>query len=180
MKNKMMIKNKNILIFPEYHLTDFPPQVKMSQDKAHDILLNYKHFGFDILIAGYVEENEGLLFSSCLIIDDGKSFNIRKRFPYNEEIKIITPWRGNNNSIELSIGRSYFLLCNDMIEELKDQNNMNRVDNIENLFLISAMFNNFNENIKAAIDYCNRLKISRFISADRFNGVKQQILKGIA
>ena len=75
----MIINNKNILIFPEYHLTDFPPQIKMSQNEAHDTLILYKNFEFDILIAGYVEENEGELYSSCLIIDGDNNFNIRIR-----------------------------------------------------------------------------------------------------
>jgi predicted amidohydrolase len=176
----MIINNKNILIFPEYHLTDFPPQIKMSQDEAHYTLMTYKDFGFDIFAAGYVEKDGGNLYSSCLIIDGDNIFNIRKRYPYNEEIKIITPWRGNNHPIELSIGRSYFILCNDMNSELKEQSNMNRDEDIENLFLISAMFNNFNENVKAGIDYCNRFNIKRFITADRFNGVKQQVLKNLA
>ena len=115
----MIINNRKILIFPEYHLTDFPPQIKMSQDEAYDTLMIYKNFGFDIFIAGYVEENEGNSYSSCLIIDDGNTFNIRKRYPYNEENKIITAWRGDNSPIELSRGRSYFLLCNDINVELR-------------------------------------------------------------
>lgn len=176
----MIINNKNILIFPEYHLTDFPPQIRMSQNEAYDALMIYKNFGFDILISGYVEENEGNLYSSCLIIDGDKNFNVRKRYPYNDEIEIITPWHGNNHSMELSIGISYFLLCNDMVTELKDQYNMNRVENIENLFLVSAMFKNFDENVKAAIDYCNRNNINRFITADRFNGVNKQVIKNRA
>ena len=57
---------------------------------------------------------------------------------------------------------------------------MNRVENIENLFLISAMFKNFEENVKATIDYCNRYNIKRFIAADRFNGVNQQVIKNMS
>jgi len=173
----MIIDNKNILIFPEYHLTDFPPQIKISQNEACDILMLYKKYGFDILIAGYVEENEGKLYSSCVIMDGDNNINVRKRHPYNEELKIITPWRGNNDPIELSIGRSYFVLCNDIVADLTDQRNMNRGEDIENLFLISAMFNNFDENVKAAIDYCNRFNIRKFVTVDRFNGVQQQILR---
>lgn len=169
----MIINNKNILIFPEYHLTDFPPQVKMSLDEAYNTLIAYKNFGFDIYIAGYVEENEGNLFSSCLIIDGGNTFNVRKRYPYNEENEIITAWHEANFPLELSIGRSYFFLCNDISAELKEQNNRIMDQNIENLFLISAMFYNFNENVKAGIDYCKKYDIKRFITADRFNGIKQ-------
>ena len=176
----MIINNRKLLVFPEYHLTDFPPQVTMSQDEARNTLIMYKKYGFDILIAGYIEVDDGNLYSSCLIIDDSITFNIRKRYPYKEETKIITPWLGNSHWLELSIGRSYFLLCNDLIAELKDQHNMNRVENIENLFLISAMFDKFRENVEAGIDYCIKYNIKRFITADRFNGVKQQVLKNIA
>jgi predicted amidohydrolase len=169
----MIIDNKNILIFPEYHLSDFPPQVKMSRDEAYNTLMAYEDFGFDIYVAGYVEENEGKLYSSCLIIEDGNASNVRKRYPYDEETKIITAWHGDNPPVELSIGRSYFLLCNDISVELKEQNHMISNHDIENLFLISAMFYNFIENVKAGIDYCKKHEIKRFITADRFNGIKQ-------
>lgn len=176
----MIINNKKLLVFPEYHLTDFPPQVTMSQDEARNTLIMYKKYGFDVLIAGYIEVDDGNLYSSCLIIDDSITFNIRKRYPFKEETKIISPWLEDNHSIELSIGRSFFLLCNDLIARLKEQYNMNGVENIENLFLISAMFNKFNENVEAGIDYCIKHNIKRFITADRFNGVNQQVLENIA
>lgn len=88
----MKINNKKILIFPEYHLTDFPPQIKMSQDDAYGALMSYEKFGFDIFMAGYVEVDQGSLYSSCLVIDDGNIFNIRKRYLYKDENKIITAW----------------------------------------------------------------------------------------
>ena len=52
----MIINGKNILIFPEYHLTDFPPHVQLSREEAHNILKWYEKFGFDVLISGYVEK----------------------------------------------------------------------------------------------------------------------------
>ena len=168
----MIIGNKKLLIFPEYHLTDFPPQVKMSSDEARTMLMMYSKYGFDILIAGYVEIAEENLYSSCLIIDESNTFNIRKRYPYNDENKIIIAWHGKNSPVELSIGKSYFLLCNDLNKEL--DRGMDLIQNIENFFLISAMFNNFEENIKSGIAYCKQYNVKRFIYADRFNGIKQQ------
>jgi predicted amidohydrolase len=174
----MIINNKKILILPEYQLTDFPPQVKLSRDQAYNILMTYQNFRFDILVAGYVEEDQGRLYSSCLIIDDGRIFNIRKQHPYKEETDILTAWSGENSPIDLSIGRSYFLLCNDITVELKDQNSVKGNQNIENLFLISAMFYNFNEKVKTGIDYCKKFNIKRFITADRFNGIEEHTFNG--
>ncbi len=171
----MKINNKKILLFPEYHLTDFPPQIKMSQSEAYETLMIYEKFGFDLFIAGYVEMDKGISYSSCLVIDEGNVFNIRKRYPYNDENKIITAWGNENTPIELSIGLSYFLLCHD-INMVREQNHIKGSKDIENLFLISAMFYKFSENVKAGIDYCNKCKIKRFITADRFNGINQTVI----
>jgi predicted amidohydrolase len=176
----MKINNKKILIFPEYHLTDFPPQIKMSQVEAYDALMIYEKFGFDVFIAGYVEVDAGSLYSSCLVIEGRNVFNIRKRYPYEDEKKIITAWNGANSPIELSIGLSYFLLCHDFTLELTEQKNITVNQNIENLFLISAMFYRFSENLKAGIDYCKKCKIKRFITADRFNGIIQTVVNNAA
>jgi hypothetical protein len=45
----MIINSKKILLLPEYHLTDFPPQVRMSQDDALNALRMHSKYGFDIL-----------------------------------------------------------------------------------------------------------------------------------
>ena len=46
---EMIIKNKKILLFPEYHLTDFPPQVKLTQGEAYNALLMYaKYYAYMI------------------------------------------------------------------------------------------------------------------------------------
>jgi len=51
----MNINGKKILIFPEYHLTDFLQQVPLTKEEAYKTLDGYKKFGFDILISSYVE-----------------------------------------------------------------------------------------------------------------------------
>ena len=172
----MLINDQKVLIFPEYHLTDFPPQIELSQLQAYELLKEYKRFGFDVLIAGYVEKERGELFSSCLVLDKGKIFNVRKQFPYKDEGTIITAGAAINTPIELSIGLSYFFLCNDLTAILSGNEKNIIPKDIENVFLISAMFNKFDENMKLGIDYCERHGIKRFISADRFNGIKETII----
>ena len=78
----MRINGINILIFPEYHLTDFPPQALLSRQEAYEMLLPYKRFGFDVLISGYIEKARNEKFSSCLVIDDKEVHNVRKKYPY--------------------------------------------------------------------------------------------------
>ena len=145
----------------------------MSQEAARNTLMMYQNYGFDIYIAGYVEKDKGDLYSSCLVIDNGNTYNIRKRYPYNDENEIITAWTGGNSPLELSIGKSCFFICNDLNMEFRKRTDFTEIQNIENLFLISAMFNNFSETLKAGIRYCKQFNIKRFITADRFNGIKQ-------
>jgi predicted amidohydrolase len=81
----MEIKGKKILIFPEYHLTDFPPQVPFTKEDAYQTLAEYKKFGFDILISGYVETETNESFSSCLVIDGEEIHNVRKTQVHENE-----------------------------------------------------------------------------------------------
>ena len=86
----MKIKNRNVIIFPEYHLTDFPPRITLTRNDVYYILIAYKKFDFDLLISGYVERNDANLYSSCLIIDGENIHNIRKNRPYKDETEIIS------------------------------------------------------------------------------------------
>jgi predicted amidohydrolase len=170
----MKIKNKKVLIFPEYHLTDFPPQISLSSQEAYDLLIAYKKFGFDILISGYVESDEINNYSSCLIIDGENIHNIRKSRPYKDEIGIISSGIEINKPINLSIGLSCFVLCHELSFLLNEEyKNIFKHEIIENLILISAMFYKFKENSERGLDFCRKYKIKRFITADRFFGVNQ-------
>jgi len=171
----MIIKRKNVLIFPEYHLTDFPPQFSMSQKQASLLLKPFFTYGFDLIISGYVETSNGLNYSSCIICDQENIYNVRKRFPDKKEIEKITAGETILKPTKLSIGTSYFLICKDISVELKNGKMDQLVEKyqIENLFLISAMFYNFQKNVDLGKEYIKKKNIQRFIIADRFNGIKQ-------
>jgi hypothetical protein len=62
---------------------------------------------------------------------------------------------------------------------LKENEKIKIPNNVENLFLISAMFNKFVEKTENAIEFCKENGIKRFISADRFHGLKQTIIAEI-
>ena len=170
----MRINGINILIFPEYHLTDFPPQALLSRQEAYEMLLPYKRFGFDVLISGYIEKAHNEKFSSCLVIDDKEVHNVRKKYPYKDEINIISPSTDENKPIALSIGLSLFIRCHDfsflLDGEYQDTIDQGRIDN---LILISAMFHKFQENTNRCLKFCKALGIKRFITSDRFFGLKQ-------
>lgn len=102
----MRVNDKKVLIFPEYHLSDFPPQALLTKQDAYDILSSYMKFGFDILISGYVERDGDKNYGSCLVIDGTNTWNIRKNRAYKDEIGIITAGTEANNPIDLSIGLS--------------------------------------------------------------------------
>ena len=172
----MQINHRKMLIFPEYHLTDFPPQITLSQNQAYDILAGYKKFGFDLFIAGYVEKENGNNYSSCLIIDDNQVFNIRKQTPFKDEIGLISPSDRVNDPIPLTIGLSYFLICHDIQVLLADPPDDLKTKNIDNLVLISAMFFNFKETMAEGVAFCRRNNIRRFITSDLFYGVQQKTI----
>ena len=168
----MRINGKNILVFPEYHLTDFPPQTPLTMQEAYELLMAYEKHGFDVLISGYVERENNNNFSSCIVIDDGKTHNIRKVRPYKDEEKFISPSTDKKNTIDLSIGKSLFIICHEfsLLLEGEYQDIIAKSD-IDNLILISAMFHKFEENTKTCLNYCKEHKIKRFVTSDRFFGL---------
>ncbi len=168
----MKINNRKILIFPEYHLTDFPPQTPLTRQQAHDILAAYKKQGLDLLVSGYVEQEEDRLYSSCLVIDGPNTYNIRKDFPYKDEADFISPSPEKRNPVDLSIGLTLFVICHDYSFLLRGAyQQLVETHDIENFILISAMFENFQENTEKCISYCRKNRIKRFISSDRFFGL---------
>jgi predicted amidohydrolase len=175
----MNINGKNILIFPEYHLTDFPPQVPLAKKEAYNILDGYKNFGFDVLISGYVEKDNNENYSSCLIIDGENTYNVRKKHVDEDEQKVINPCVEKKEPIELSIGRTLIIICVEFKSLIESEyTNIDKQGNIENLLLISAMFHKFEENTEKCLNYCKDYKIKRFITSDRFFGTKMnEILK---
>jgi predicted amidohydrolase len=168
----MRINGKNILIFPEYHLTDFPPQATLTKNEAYEILMAYEKYGFDVLISGYVERESSNMFSSCIIIDDGKMHNIRKLRPYKDEVKFISPSTDKKHTVNLSIGQSLFIICHEFSLIFKGEYlDIIAQSDIDNLILISAMFHKFEENTKKCINFCKDHKIKRFVTSDRFFGL---------
>lgn len=168
----MKINGKNVLIFPEYHLTDYPPQVPLLKQEAYDLLVEYKKHEFDILISGYVEKEEKRNFSSCLVIDGTETHNFRKSHPHKEEINFISPSSDKKSPCQLSIGQTLFIICREfsLLTSGEYQDVVDKGD-IENLILISAMFHKFEENTKMCLRYCKENKIKRFITSDRFFGL---------
>ena len=72
------------------------------------------------------------------------------------------------------LGRVYlsFVTCHEIsfllngeYQDIIDQSD------IENLFVISAMFHKFEENTKMCLNYCKQHKIKRFVTSDRFFGL---------
>jgi len=169
----MNINGKNILIFPEYHLTDFPPQVPLLKQEAHNILSGYEKYGFDVLISGYVETENKKNFSSCIVIDGEKTFNVRKIHVHKDEQSIITPSKEMKRPIDLSIGRTLIIICREFkfLNEPEYQSIVEKGD-IMNLLLISAMYHKFEENTAICLKYCKEYKIKRFITSDRFFSLK--------
>ena len=169
----MNINGKNILIYPEYHLTDFPPQVHLAKEEATNILDGYKKFGFDVLISGYVEKDNNKNYSSCLVIDGEKTHNVRKTRVHEDEQKIINPCIDKKEPIELSIGRTLIIICVEFKSlTAGEYTDIDMKGNIDNLLLISAMSHKFEENTAMCLKYCKKNQIKRFITSDRFFGLK--------
>jgi predicted amidohydrolase len=173
MKRKIKINGKSVLILPEYHLTDFPPQIALTSEEAYGILKEYEKYGFDVLISGYVERENDKNYSSVLFIDDGKTHNVRKSHLYSDEQEIISPNEAPRRSVELSIGKTLLVICN----ELKFLNDHEyqcivRNEEIVNLLLISAMFYKQKDNTEQCLGYCKDHGIKRLITSDRFFGLE--------
>ena len=174
----MIIKEKSIIVYPEFHFSDFPPQIYFSKNEISNILKNIKNISrSDIIISGYIEKENDKLYSSCFIIDGETTFNIRKKYPYGKEKDVILAGDSSFKLIPLSIGNSYFFICNDITVELetKQLNDFLKDNFVENLFLISAMKKNFDKWIKKLKMKAEKLNVERIIFCDRFNG--REILK---
>jgi predicted amidohydrolase len=168
----MHINDKTIIIFPEYHLSDFPPQTCFTRTQAETVLRIAYAGKADIIISGYVEERQDKLFSSCLIIDKERIFNIQKKYPYEEENQYINPGDPNYQVIPLSIGASYFFICNDVVKELNhdDFRSFLASQSIKWFFLISAMGKNFDKNVELLIKTAEHAKVQNVVYCDKFNG----------
>ena len=168
----MEFNDKKVLIFPEYHLSDFPPQIVYTQYDVEKVVkaLALKS---DIVITGYVELYGDKLYSSCLINDGGLVYNIRKKYPYSNEEKIICGGSPDYRVLELSIGKSYFFICNDITVELEKRrlHDFLSTNGVENIFLISAMGKNFEKWHHELKDIAFRIGIKNVIYCDRFNGI---------
>jgi len=108
-----------MILFPEYHFSDFPPQSSFTKDKIIELVKDYYN-ETDLCIAGYVEFSEEKLYSSVIIKDGSNFTNLRKKFPYQDEQEVITGDPEQCSIMDLSIGRSYFFICNDLAVELKE------------------------------------------------------------
>lgn len=169
----MNVYGRELVLFPEYHLSDFPPQINFTQCEAEDVLCVINVNKADLIISGYVERFENNIYSSCLILDQGKAYNLRKKYPYKDENKFIISGDKGFQVISLSIGKSYFFICNDITYEL-DNNEFSRYleeNSIENIFLISAMGMNFDKCMEKLKSRAKQLGAKNVIYCDRFNGI---------
>ena len=71
-----------------------------------------------------MEKFQGIMYSSCLILDGGIKCNIRKRIPFRGEKDYINGWNKELQYIPLSIGKSYFFICNDVAVDLEKYKKM--------------------------------------------------------
>ena len=167
----MRLGDKSLVLYPEYHLTDFPPRIAYRQSEVEAILriINAKA---DIIVSGYVEGDGNEQYSSCLIIDGDRVFNIRKKHPYSDEIDIISNGNPEFILLPLSVGESCFFVCNDITYELNDGlfHKFAYSHNITNFFLISAMGKNFNKWFNRLKETSKQLGVKNVIYCDRFNG----------
>lgn len=160
-----------MLVFPEFHLSDYPPQRTFRQAQVKDILKIFQRNEEDVVISGYVEEDLNVLYSSCMILDGRKEYNLRKRNPYKDETSIISGGESRIKVLNLSIGLSCFFICWD-IKEITEPyiEELFRVNKIENVFLISAMLNSFSKNVDNLSLFCERYRVKKLIISDRFHG----------
>ena len=171
MAEKDCLKTK-IALFPEYHLSDFPPQLIFTAEEASLIVRSAKKPGIDIIVAGYVEAYYKKYYSSCIIIDHDNTFNIRKKYPYKDEDSIISPGTQKHQVIPLSLGNSYFFICNDVTQEIlkTDFELFLKKNQIRIFFLISAMEKNFYYWLKELEQFARCNNVEKIYYSDRFCG----------
>jgi predicted amidohydrolase len=100
---EIIIEGKKLLLFPEFELTDYPPQLCMN---AHMAKACMRHSTADISIAGFVETAGKKQFSSCVVIDGRNEYIVRKFKPFHTEVGAISGNDEKPHVLPLSIGRT--------------------------------------------------------------------------
>ena len=146
-------------------MTDYPPQFTLTREQASMISRYINVSNADIFITGYAEFSDGKIYSSCLLQDGEYEYNLRKKYPFHDEISIISGGDPSKIILPLSIGRTYIFICNDVTVELPTIRSYLDDNEVQNIIMISAMAMNF-EKWK---DKLLEIKLPLLIS-DRFNG----------
>jgi predicted amidohydrolase len=104
-----------ITLLPEFHLTGFSQQEAITQSDAAILAEAYDG---QVVIAGYVEKENGLFFSSAIVLDEnGSVYNVRKSEPWGSKEKSwLTGSHCAPSVLELSIGPTLVVICRDAFE----------------------------------------------------------------
>jgi predicted amidohydrolase len=105
----------SITLLPEFHLTGLPPEKAITPSQAAEMV---SPLPGDVIVAGYVEQDNGLFYSSAIVVDRGGSIhNIRKSEPWGRtEKEWLTGSHCAPPALELSIGPTIVILCADAFE----------------------------------------------------------------
>ena len=104
-----------ITLLPEYHLTGFSKENALTQSEAAEMASSLPG---RVVVAGYVEEDNSLFYSSAIVVDEnGSVYNVRKSEPWGRKEKSWLSGSGHAPpALELSIGRTIVLICRDAFE----------------------------------------------------------------
>lgn len=163
-------EGKKVRLFPEFELTDYPPQLCMNAQMAIAWIRNSTA---DISIAGFVETAGKKQFSSCVVIDGRNEYIVRKFKPFRTEVGTIS---GNDEKppiLPLSIGNTVIMLCSDLRLFMTDDDFLDHCKQfgIKIGILLSAWKHNFHDAIDLMRAFRDKTDLMESIIVDRFNGL---------
>lgn len=167
---QISIEGKEVRLFPEFELTDYPPQFFMDAQMAKDCLRNGTA---DISIAGFVEAFGQKRFSSCVVIDRSNEYIVRKFKSFRTEIGTISGYDEKPHVLPLSIGNTVIILCSDLRLFIKDAYFLDYCRHFgANIgILLSAWKHGFQEAIDLMRVFRDKIDLTESLIIDRFNGL---------